>query len=108
MGLRHTDIMKTVASGSLNIKFDIALACAGDEEKSRAKERIFSFRTAEHRWDLKNQRPEIYPLYNTCKKPGETMRVFPSVKLTELDIWQYILSENIDTRFIFSKRPPRC
>ena len=94
----HTDIMKTVALKQAldEHQFDIAFGGARrDEEKSRAKERIFSFRTAEHRWDPKNQRPEIWSLYNTRKKPGETIRVFPLSNWTELDIWQYILSENI-------------
>ena len=94
----HTDIMKTVALKQAldHYKFDIAFGGARrDEEKSRAKERIFSFRTAEHRWDPKNQRPEIWSLFNTRKKPGETMRVFPLSNWTELDIWQYVLSENI-------------
>ena len=94
----HTDIMKTVAlKQALNkYQFDIAFGGARrDEEKSRAKERIFSFRTSDHRWDPKNQRPEIWSLYNTRKKPGETIRVFPLSNWTELDIWQYILAESI-------------
>ena len=94
----HTDIMKTVALKQALDKYQFDIAFGGarrDEEKSRAKERIFSFRTAEHRWDPKNQRPEIWSLYNTRKKPGETIRVFPLSNWTELDIWQYILSENI-------------
>jgi sulfate adenylyltransferase subunit 2 len=66
-----------------------------DEEKSRAKERIFSFRTAQHRWDPKNQRPELWSLYNTRKHRGESMRVFPISNWTELDVWQYILLEGI-------------
>jgi sulfate adenylyltransferase subunit 2 len=66
-----------------------------DEEKSRAKERIFSFRTAQHRWDPKNQRPELWSLYNTRKHKGESMRVFPISNWTELDVWQYILLEGI-------------
>ena len=94
----HTDIMKTVALKQALDKYQFDIAFGGarrDEEKSRAKERIFSFRTAEHRWDPKNQRPEIWSLYNTRKKPGETIRVFPLSHWTALDIWQYILSENI-------------
>jgi len=94
----HTDIMKTAALKQALDKYQFDIAFGGarrDEEKSRAKERIFSFRTAEHRWDPKNQRPEIWSLYNTRKKPGETIRVFPLSNWTELDIWQYILSENI-------------
>ena len=94
----HTDIMKTAALKQALDKYQFDIAFGGarrDEEKSRAKERIFSFRTAEHRWDPKNQRPEIWSLYNTRKKPGETIRVFPLSNWTELDIWQYILSEHI-------------
>ena len=76
--------------------FDAAFGGARrDEEKSRAKERIFSFRTAEHRWDPKNQRPELWRLYNTRKKPGESIRVFPISNWTELDVWQYIHLERI-------------
>ena len=66
-----------------------------DEEKSRAKERIFSFRSAQHRWDPKNQRPELWSLYNTRVRPGESIRVFPLSNWTELDIWQYIYLEDI-------------
>lgn len=77
-------------------RFDIAFGGARrDEEKSRAKERVFSFRTAQHRWDPKNQRPELWNLYNARKKPGESIRVFPLSNWTELDIWQYILVENV-------------
>lgn len=94
----HTDIMKTEGlKQALNEhKFDVAFGGARrDEEKSRAKERIFSFRTADHRWDPKNQRPEIWKQYNTRKNPGESIRVFPISNWTELDIWQYIHLENI-------------
>ena len=77
--------------------FDAAFGGARrDEEKSRAKERIFSFRSASHRWDPKNQRPELWSLYNARKAPGETIRVFPISNWTELDIWQYIYAENIE------------
>ena len=77
-------------------RFDAAFGGARrDEEKSRAKERIFSFRSASHAWDPKNQRPELWSLYNTRVKPGESIRVFPLSNWTELDIWQYILAENI-------------
>ena len=77
-------------------KFDVAFGGARrDEEKSRAKERIFSFRTATHQWDPKNQRPELWNLYNAKKKLGETIRVFPISNWTELDIWQYIYREKI-------------
>lgn len=95
---KHTDIMKTEAlKQALNQhKFDVAFGGARrDEEKSRAKERIFSFRSADHRWDPKNQRPELWKLYNTRKAPGESIRVFPLSNWTELDIWQYIHLEGI-------------
>ncbi|WP_347402084.1 sulfate adenylyltransferase subunit CysD [Ectothiorhodospira lacustris] len=94
----HTDIMKTEAlKQALNhYGFDVAFGGARrDEEKSRAKERVFSFRTAQHRWDPKNQRPELWKLFNTRKLPGESIRVFPLSNWTELDIWQYIHLENI-------------
>ncbi|MEM0986366.1 MAG: sulfate adenylyltransferase subunit CysD [Pseudomonadota bacterium] len=96
---KHTDIMKTQAlKQALNkYQFDVAFGGARrDEEKSRAKERVFSFRTAEHRWDPKNQRPELWNLYNTQINPGESIRVFPLSNWTELDIWQYIRRENIE------------
>jgi sulfate adenylyltransferase subunit 2 len=94
----HTDIMKTQALKQAldKYKFDAAFGGARrDEEKSRAKERIFSFRSAQHRWDPKNQRPELWSLYNTKKKIGESIRVFPLSNWTELDVWQYIYLENI-------------
>lgn len=94
----HTDVMKTVALKQAldKYKFDVAFGGARrDEEKSRAKERIFSFRTAAHRWDPKNQRPELWKLYNTRKSKGESIRAFPLSNWTELDIWQYIYRENI-------------
>eukprot|EP01051_Picozoa_sp_SAG22_P024492 SAG22_NODE_6814_length_808_cov_1.076164_2_plen_213_part_01 len=94
----HTDIMKTQALKQAldKYKFDAAFGGARrDEEKSRAKERIFSFRCAQHRWDPKNQRPELWSLYNAKKKPGESIRVFPLSNWTELDVWQYIYLENI-------------
>lgn len=94
----HTDIMKTQAlKQMLDLhKFDAAFGGARrDEEKSRAKERIFSFRTKNHRWDPKNQRPELWNLYNCRKNEDETIRVFPLSNWTELDIWQYIYLENI-------------
>lgn len=76
--------------------FDAAFGGARrDEEKSRAKERIFSFRTSDHNWDPKNQRPELWNIYNTRVRPGESIRVFPLSNWTELDIWQYILLEKI-------------
>ena len=94
----HTDIMKTEGlKQALNKhNFDVAFGGARrDEEKSRAKERVFSFRNASHRWDPKNQRPELWSLYNGHKKPDESIRVFPISNWTELDIWQYIYRENI-------------
>jgi sulfate adenylyltransferase subunit 2 len=94
----HTDIMKTQSLKMAldHYKFDVALGGARrDEEKSRAKERVFSFRTASHRWDPKNQRPELWNLYNGKKNVDETIRVFPISNWTELDIWQYIYREQI-------------
>lgn len=94
----HTDIMKTQSLKQAldKYKFDAAFGGARrDEEKSRAKERVFSFRNAQHRWDPKNQRPELWNLYNTRVNTGESMRVFPLSNWTELDIWQYIYQENI-------------
>ena len=94
----YTDIMKTegLKQALDRYKFDAAFGGARrDEEKSRAKERIFSFRSANHRWDPKNQRPELWSLYNTRVKPGESIRVFPLSNWTELDIWQYIHLEQI-------------
>ncbi len=94
----HTDIWKTqgLIQALDHYKFDAAFGGARrDEEKSRAKERIFSFRTAQHRWDPKNQRPELWRLYNARKHEGESIRVFPISNWTELDIWQYIYLENI-------------
>ncbi len=106
----HTDVMKTAALKQAldKYKFDIAFGGARrDEEKSRAKERICSFRTAEHRWDPKNQRPELWNLYNTRIRQGESIRVFPLSNWTELDIWQYIRRENIDIVPLYysAKRP---
>ena len=94
----HTDVMKTEALKQAlhKYKFDVAFGGARrDEEKSRAKERIFSFRSADHRWDPKNQRPELWKTYNTRKSPGESIRVFPLSNWTELDVWQYIYKESI-------------
>ncbi|MEN5362087.1 sulfate adenylyltransferase subunit CysD [Brevundimonas intermedia] len=94
----HTDLWKTegLKQALSHYGFDAAFGGARrDEEKSRAKERIFSFRTAEHRWDPKNQRPELWRLYNTRKRPGESIRVFPISNWTELDVWQYIHLEQI-------------
>jgi sulfate adenylyltransferase subunit 2 len=94
----HTDVMKTQALKQALDKYGFDAAFGGarrDEEKSRAKERIFSFRTAQHRWDPKQQRPELWSLYNARKHPGESLRVFPLSNWTELDIWQYIYLEQI-------------
>ena len=94
----HTDVMKTQALKQALDKhgFDAAFGGARrDEEKSRAKERVFSLRSSEHRWDPKNQRPEPWRLYNTRKRPGESFRVFPISNWTEADVWDYIALENI-------------
>lgn len=98
-GPLHTDMWKTEGlKQALDLYgFDVAFGGARrDEEKSRAKERVFSFRTASHGWDPKNQRPELWNLYNARKKKGESIRVFPISNWTELDIWQYIMAENIE------------
>ena len=95
---KHTEIMKTIALKQAldEMEFDVAFGGARrDEEKSRAKERIFSFRDSFHRWDPKNQRPEVWNLYNGRKNKGESIRVFPLSNWTELDIWEYIYRENI-------------
>ena len=98
-GPLHTDMWKTEGlKQALDLHgFDVAFGGARrDEEKSRAKERVFSFRTASHGWDPKNQRPELWNLYNAKKAKGESIRVFPISNWTELDIWQYIMAENIE------------
>ena len=95
---KHTDMMKTdgLKQALDKYQFDVAFGGARrDEEKSRAKERIFSFRTSKHRWDPKNQRPELWNIYNSRKNTGESIRVFPLSNWTELDIWQYIHLEKI-------------
>jgi len=107
---RYTDVMKTQAlRQALDLHgFDAAIGGARrDEEKSRAKERVFSHRSAAHRWDPKNQRPELWSLYNTMLAPGESMRVFPLSNWTELDIWDYILLESIPIvpLYLAAKRP---
>lgn len=106
----HTDVMKTEALKQALDKYGFDAAFGGarrDEEKSRAKERIFSFRTATHRWDPKNQRPEIWRLYNGRIHKGESIRVFPLSNWTELDIWLYIYVENIPVvPLYFAKRRP--
>lgn len=94
----HTDIMKTEGLKQALDKYGFDAAFGGarrDEEKSRAKERVFSFRTVLHRWDPKHQRPELWRLYNARKHKGESIRIFPLSNWTELDIWQYIYLENI-------------
>lgn len=94
----HTDLWKTEGLKQALDKFGFDAAFGGarrDEEKSRAKERVFSFRSAGHRWDPKNQRPELWRLYNGRRNPGESVRVFPISNWTELDVWQYIHLENI-------------
>src|SRR6476620_12347865 len=94
----HTDVMKTQALKQALDQWGFDAAIGGarrDEEKSRAKERIFSFRNAQHRWDPKNQRPELWKVYNARKHPGESIRVFPLSNWTELDIWQYIYLESV-------------
>ncbi|WP_191601014.1 sulfate adenylyltransferase subunit CysD [Marinomonas algicola] len=104
----HTDIMKTegLKQALDEHGFDVAFGGARrDEEKSRAKERIFSFRTAEHRWDPKAQRPELWKLYNTRKNNDESIRVFPLSNWTELDIWQYIHLENIPIVPLYHSAP---
>ena len=106
----HTHVMKTVALRQAldYYKFDAAFGGARrDEEKSRAKERIFSFRDANHAWDPKNQRPEMWKIYNTRVSPGESIRVFPLSNWTELDIWQYIRREEIPiVPLYFARRRP--
>lgn len=94
----HTDVMKTAALKQALDKYGFDAAVGGarrDEEKSRAKERVFSFRNARHRWDPKRQRPELWSLYNTAIHKGESVRVFPLSNWTEMDVWHYIRRENI-------------
>ncbi len=107
-GALHTDMWKTEGlKQALDLHgFDVAFGGARrDEEKSRAKERVFSFRSANHRWDPKNQRPELWRLYNTRKAKGESVRVFPISNWTELDIWQYIHLEGIDIVPLYLSAP---
>lgn len=106
----HTHIMKTVALRQALDQYGFDAAFGGarrDEEKSRAKERIFSFRNAQHSWDPKNQRPEMWKIYNTRVAKGESIRVFPISNWTELDIWQYIMQEEIPIvpLYFAAKRP---
>lgn len=96
---KHTDVMKTQALKQALDKYGFDAAFGGarrDEEKSRAKERVYSFRDKHHRWDPKNQRPELWNIYNSRVDKGESIRVFPLSNWTELDIWQYIYLENIE------------
>ena len=106
----YTDVMKTVAlKQALDARqFDVVFGGARrDEEKSRAKERVFSYRAPGHRWEPKAQRPELWSLYNTHIKPGESIRVFPLSNWTELDVWQYIYRENISiVPLYFAKKRP--
>src|SRR5580704_6354008 len=106
----HTHVMKTLAlTAALDLNgFDAAFGGARrDEEKSRAKERIFSFRAAGHAWDPRHQRPELWHLFNTRLRPGESMRIFPISNWTELDVWQYIVAENIEiVPLYFAKERP--
>ncbi len=107
-GPLHTDMWKTegLKQALDKWKFDAAFGGARrDEEKSRAKERIFSFRTASHGWDPKNQRPELWNLYNARKNKGESIRVFPLSNWTELDIWQYIMKEGIEIVPLYMAAP---
>jgi sulfate adenylyltransferase subunit 2 len=106
----HTDVMKTQALKQAldHWKFDAAFGGARrDEEKSRAKERIFSFRSTTHRWDPRQQRPELWRLYNTRKQKGESIRVFPLSNWTELDVWQYIHLHHVPVvSLYFAKERP--
>ena len=109
-GTAHTDIMKTQALKQVlnELRSDLIFGGARrDEEKSRSKERIFSFRTREHSWEPKNQRPELWSLYNSRVNDGESVRVFPLSNWTEADIWEYILKENIliPDLYLSKKRP---
>ena len=107
-GALHTDIWKTEGLKQALDKWGFDAAFGGarrDEEKSRAKERVFSFRTAQHRWEPKAQRPELWSLYNARKAKGESMRVFPISNWTELDIWQYIHLEGIEIVPLYFSAP---
>ncbi len=104
----HTDMWKTDGLKQALTKYNFDVAFGGarrDEEKSRAKERVFSFRTTNHRWDPKNQRPELWKLYNTRKSKGESIRAFPLSNWTELDIWQYIHLEGINIVPLYFSAP---
>ncbi|WP_108257957.1 sulfate adenylyltransferase subunit CysD [Mangrovicoccus ximenensis] len=104
----HTDMWKTEGLKQALDKYGFDVAFGGarrDEEKARAKERVFSFRSANHRWDPKNQRPELWRLYNARKAKGESVRVFPISNWTELDIWQYIHLEGIEIVPLYFSEP---
>ena len=109
-GSAYTDIMKTQALRTALDKYGFTAAFGGgrrDEEKSRSKERIFSFRTANHAWNPKNQRPEFWKLYNAHINKGESIRIFPLSNWTEIDIWEYIKREKIDVvPLYFAKERP--
>ncbi|WP_420835132.1 sulfate adenylyltransferase subunit CysD [Photobacterium aquae] len=105
---KHTDIMKTQGLKQALDKYGFDAAFGGarrDEEKSRAKERVYSFRDEHHRWDPKNQRPELWDIYNGKINKGESIRVFPLSNWTELDIWQYIYLENIEIPSLYLAKP---
>ncbi len=105
---KHTDIMKTQSLKQALDKYGFDAAFGGarrDEEKSRAKERVYSFRDNKHRWDPKNQRPELWNIYNSKVNKGESIRVFPLSNWTELDIWQYIYLENIEIPSLYLSKP---
>jgi sulfate adenylyltransferase subunit 2 len=104
----HTDVMKTQALKQALDKYGFDAAFGGarrDEEKSRAKERVFSIRSLQHRWDPKQQRPELWRVYNARKRKGESIRVFPLSNWTELDVWQYIYQENIPIVPLYLAKP---
>src|SRR6202007_2012238 len=107
-GTLHTDLWKTEGLKQALDKFGFDAAFGGarrDEEKSRAKERVFSFRSAQHRWDPKNQRPELWSLYNARKAKGETIRVFPLSNWTEMDVWQYIHLQQVPIVPLYLAKP---
>ena len=104
----YTDVMKTEALKQALDQYEFDAAIGGarrDEEKSRAKERVFSFRTAAHRWDPRNQRPELWKLYNGRVQKGQSVRAFPLSNWTELDVWQYVMSENIPVVPLYFAKP---
>ena len=107
-GALHTDMWKTEGLKQALDKYSFDAAFGGarrDEEKSRAKERIFSFRSSQHRWESKTQRPELWSIYNAHKSKGESIRVFPLSNWTELDIWHYIHLENIEIVSLYFAKP---